>query len=160
MATVSRGNEPVGYALSLHRTCTAACSSDPVGSRSHTAILLDSLQLRSAHQIAEMRLIIKFCYFRTATSTTGTATPHSHCPRCRLPRRRPRCNAAVVSSSCVCEVCCCGRMTLTRDRGDDVNSSNACGRPSVTTALSVSPPVHNHHTILIYCSWLQEWFIV
>ena len=28
MATVSRGNEPVGYALLLHRTCTAACSSE------------------------------------------------------------------------------------------------------------------------------------
>ena len=28
MATVSRGNEPVGYALSLHRTCIAACSSE------------------------------------------------------------------------------------------------------------------------------------
>ena len=28
MTTVSRGNEPVGYALSLHRTCTTACSSE------------------------------------------------------------------------------------------------------------------------------------
>ena len=33
------------------------------------------------------------------------------------------------------------------DHGDDVNSSNACSMPSVTMALSVSPPAHNHHTV-------------
>ena len=33
------------------------------------------------------------------------------------------------------------------DHGDDVNSSNACGMSSVTMALSVSPPAHNHHKV-------------
>ena len=33
------------------------------------------------------------------------------------------------------------------DHGDDANSSNACSMPSVTMALSVSPPAHNHHTV-------------
>ena len=117
---------------------------------------MDSLQLWSAHQIAEMRPITKFCYFRTATSTTGTATAHSHCPRCRLPRHHPHYNAAIVSS-CVCEVCCCGRMTLTCDLGDDVNSSNACGMPSVTMVLSVSPPAHNHHSLSV---WRQSQLCV
>ena len=36
------------------------------------------------------------------------------------------------------------------DHGDDVNSSNACGMPSVTMALSVSPPAHNHHTSRVW----------
>ena len=118
---------------------------------------MDSLQLGSAHQIAEMRPITKFCYFRTATSTTGTVTAHSHCPRCRLPRHHPHYNAAIVSSSCVCEVCCCGRMTLTCDLGDDGNSSNACGMPSVTMVLSVSPPAHNHHSLSV---WRQSQLCV
>ena len=146
MATVSRGNKPVGYALSLLRTCTTACSSELRQFTEPHSLLMDSLQLWS-DQMAEMRPITTFCYFRTATSTTGTATPHSHCPRCRLPRHRPHYNAAVVSSSCVCEVCCWGRMTLMCDHGDDVNSSNACGMPSVTMVLSVSPPAHNHHSL-------------
>ena len=157
MATVSRGNEPVGYALSLHRTCTTACSSEIRQFTEPHSLLMDSLQLWSAHQIAERRPITKFCYFRTTTSTTGTATPHSHCPRCRPPHHRPHYNAAVVSSSCVCEVSCCGRMTWTCDNGDDVNSSNACGMPSVTMVLSVSPPAHNHHSL---SGWRQSQLCV
>ena len=38
-------------------------------------------------------------------------------------------------------------MTLTCDLGDEVNTSNACGMPSVTMALLISPTAHNHHTV-------------